>query len=44
MSKIENAFKNHKACIAFSTLGDPDLETSKKAILEMVKNGADLIE
>lgn len=44
MSKIENAFKNHKAFIAFITLGDPDLETSKKAILEMVKNGADLIE
>ena len=44
MSKIENAFKNGKAFITFITVGDPDLETSKKAILEMVNNGADLIE
>ncbi len=44
MSKIKNAFKNGKAFITFITVGDPDLETSKKAILEMVENGADLIE
>ena len=44
MSKIQNAFKNGKAFISFITVGDPDLESSKKAILEMVKNGTDLIE
>lgn len=44
MSKIQNAFKNGKAFISFITVGDPDLESSKRAILEMVKNGTDLIE
>ena len=32
MSNIKNAFKNKKAFIAFFTCGDPDLETTKKAI------------
>ncbi|MDO4466124.1 MAG: tryptophan synthase subunit alpha [Bacillota bacterium] len=44
MSKIREAFENKKAFIAFITCGDPDLETSAKAIREAVKNGADLIE
>ena len=44
MSNIKNAFKNKKAFIAFFTCGDPDLETTKKAIRSAVKNGADLIE
>ncbi len=44
MSNIKNAFKNGKAFISFITVGDPDLKTSKEAILEMVKNGTDLIE
>lgn len=44
MSKIANAFKTGKAFIAFITCGDPDLETTKQTILEMVKNGVDLIE
>ncbi len=44
MSKISEAFKNHKAFIPFITGGDPDLETTKKLILEMQENGADIIE
>ncbi len=44
MSKIREAFLNKKAFIPFITCGDPDLDTTKKAILQMVANGADLIE
>ena len=44
MSNIKKAFENGKAFIAFITCGDPDLETTKKAVLEACKNGADLIE
>ena len=44
MNKIYEALKNKKAFIPFITCGDPDVATTKAAILEMVKNGADLIE
>lgn len=44
MSRTAGAFKNGKAFIAFITCGDPDIETTKEAIREAVKNGADLIE
>lgn len=44
MSKIKAAFKNGKALIPFITAGDPDLETTEKLIVEMSKNGADIIE
>lgn len=44
MSKIKEAFANGKAFIPFVTCGDPDLETTKKIVREMVANGADLIE
>ena len=44
MSRIKDAFKNGKAFIPFITCGDPDIETTKKIIREMVKAGADLIE
>ena len=44
MSNIAKAFENKKAFIPFITCGDPDLETTKKAVLEACKNGADLIE
>jgi tryptophan synthase alpha chain len=44
MSRIEKAFANGKAFIAFVTGGDPTIEASKEFILEMIKNGADLIE
>ena len=38
MSKVSGAFKNGKAFIAFITGGDPDLETTKKLILEIKYN------
>ena len=44
MSRIGCAFTTGKVFIAFITCGDPDLETTKKAVKEMVRNGADLIE
>lgn len=44
MSKIREAFANGKAFIPFITCGDPDLDTTKKIVREMVANGADLIE
>ena len=44
MSRITEAFKDHKAFIPFITCGDPDLETTEECVLEMVKNGADIIE
>ena len=45
MSKtIKNAFDHGKAFIAFITAGDPDLESTKRFILEMERAGADLIE
>lgn len=44
MSNIHKAFENGKAFIAFITCGDPDLETTAKAVCAAVENGADLIE
>lgn len=44
MSKIKEAFNNKKAFIPFITCGDPDIETTKKIIKEMVAAGADLVE
>lgn len=44
MSKIQEAFQNGKAFIAFITCGDPDLETTAEAVRAAVENGADLIE
>ncbi|MCR5099666.1 MAG: tryptophan synthase subunit alpha [Lachnospiraceae bacterium] len=44
MSRISEAFKNKKVFIPFITCGDPDLDTTKACVLEMVKNGADIIE
>ncbi len=44
MSNIKKAFEKGKAFIPFITCGDPDLDTTKACVLEMVKNGADLIE
>jgi tryptophan synthase alpha chain len=44
MSKIKKAFENGKAFIAFITCGDPDLETTAKAVRAAADNGADLIE
>lgn len=33
-----------KALITFITAGDPDMETTEKAVIEMFNNGADIIE
>ena len=44
MSNIRAAFANGKAFIPFITCGDPDLETTAKAVRAAAENGADLIE
>ena len=44
MNKIYEALKNKKTFIPFITCGDPDVATTKASIIEMVKNGADLVE
>ena len=44
MSKTATAFDHGKAFVAFITCGDPDLETTGRAVRAAVKNGADLIE
>ncbi|MBQ6568722.1 MAG: tryptophan synthase subunit alpha [Clostridia bacterium] len=44
MSNIYKAFENGKAFIAFITCGDPDLETTARAVRAAAENGADLIE
>jgi tryptophan synthase alpha chain len=47
MNRIQSAFqksKNKKAFIVFLTVGDPDLETTEKAVHAAVEGGADLIE
>ena len=48
-NRIQNTFKNlkknrRKALITFVTGCDPDYETSKKILNELVKQGADLLE
>ena len=44
MTDIKTAFENGKALIPFVTAGDPDLETTERLLIEMSKNGADIIE
>lgn len=44
MSNISKAFDHGKAFIGFATAGDPDLETSRRIMLEMAHGGCDLIE
>lgn len=44
MSKINEAFKNKKALITYVTAGDPNLEATKEIILELDKDGVDIIE
>lgn len=44
MSRIKEAFANGKAFIPFITCGDPDIDTTKKIVKEMVNAGANLIE
>ena len=44
MSRIAEAFQHGKAFIPFMTCGDPDLETTAKAVRAAAAAGADLIE
>ena len=44
MSNIARAFAKGKAFIPFITCGDPDLETTARAVRAMAEAGADLIE
>ena len=44
MSRIAEAFQHGKAFIPFMTCGDPDLETTAKAVRVAAATGADLIE
>lgn len=49
MTRIADKFSalrqaNRKAFIPYITAGDPDLETTARIILELEKNGADIIE
>lgn len=49
MNRIDKLFhdlkkKNKTALITFITAGDPDLKKTKSLVLEMEKNGADIVE
>lgn len=46
LEKTLNALKQQekKALITFLTAGDPDLQTTKRHVLTMIENGADIIE
>lgn len=49
MGRIENRFKmlaekGKKALITFITAGDPDLQTTRRLVLEMEARGADIVE
>jgi tryptophan synthase alpha chain len=49
MNRIEKKFKQLKAArkkvfIAFLTSGDPDLQTTERLVLELEKNGVDIVE
>ena len=44
MSKLQTAFQNGKAFLAFVTCGDPDQETTLQVIRAAVEAGANIIE
>lgn len=49
MNRIDLTFEalkqnGEKALITFVTAGDPNMETTEKLVLEMIQNGADLVE
>lgn len=44
MSNIKSAFADGKAFIPFITCGDPDTDTTIRAVREAVRNGADMVE
>ena len=43
MNDIKKAFENGKALIPFITAGDPSLAVTEQLLIEMSKNGADII-
>ena len=43
MSNIKKVFEKGKAFIAFITCGDPDLETTARAVRAAAENGACLL-
>ena len=44
MSRISDELKGKKSFVAFVTGGDPNVETTEQLILQMAKEGVDLIE
>ena len=44
MNRLENAFKDRKALIAFVTAGDPDLDVTRAICPVLEESGADVIE
>lgn len=45
MSHITNVFKpGYKALVAYLTVGYPDLETTRRAVVTLAENGVDIIE
>ena len=44
MNRIEEAFRNKKAFIAFTIGGDPDMETTERLILALDEAGAGIVE
>jgi len=44
MNRIEKAFENKKALIAFITGGDPDIETTEKLVVAMANVGVDIVQ
>ena len=44
MSRISQAFAQGKALIPFLTCGDPDLETTRAAVLALAQAGAGMIQ
>lgn len=42
--RVQSAFKDHDAFIAFITAGDPDLESTGRYLMALQEAGADLIE
>lgn len=44
MTDFAKLFENGKALLPFITAGDPDLATTEQLLVEMDKNGADVIE
>lgn len=44
MNKITQAFGQNKVFIPYIACGDPDIETTKRLVIDMARSGADIIE